>query len=72
MGKRLGLVHVVTYRCEQCSAIHSREVTAHSDGLCRDCGFPMRIDDVFSDRRIVTVPVLIDRRRRAADSSVAA
>ncbi|MFL5896681.1 MAG: hypothetical protein ACJ76Z_16400 [Thermoleophilaceae bacterium] len=52
----------MTYRCEQCRASRSREVTAPEAGMCLACGWPMRIEDVFSDRRIVSVPVLVDRR----------
>jgi hypothetical protein len=55
-------VHIVTYQCEHCRATHTRAVGDHHDGMCRQCGFPMRIDDLFSDRRIVTVPVLAERR----------
>jgi hypothetical protein len=70
MRRRPGKVHIVTYRCEYCLATHTRSVTEHSDGMCSGCGSPMRIDDLFSDRRIVSVPVLADRRdqqqRRAA------
>lgn len=58
-------MHIVTYRCEHCLASHTRSVGRHSDGMCEHCGFPMRIDDLFSDRRIVTIPVTSDRRRES-------
>jgi hypothetical protein len=62
-------VHIVTYRCEQCHATQSRKISEHSDGICAKCGFPMRIDDLFSDRRNVEVPVLMDRRDTPADEA---
>jgi hypothetical protein len=59
---RLQKVHIVTYTCEHCGATHSCQAGFHSDGMCASCGFPMRIQDLFTDRRIVAVPVLWDRR----------
>jgi hypothetical protein len=62
-------VHLVTYQCEQCLATHTRAVTEHGDGMCSSCGFPMRIYDLFSDRRIVVLPVPADRRDARADEA---
>jgi hypothetical protein len=62
-------VHVVTYQCEQCLATHTRPVREHGDGMCTQCGFPMRIDYLFSDRRIVTLPVPAERRDARADEA---
>lgn len=62
-------MHIVTYQCEHCRATHNRAVSEHSDGMCSHCGFPMRIDDLFSDRRIVTLPVPADRRDARADAA---
>ena len=56
------MVHIITYTCEQCGAEHTRRAGVTTDGMCRSCGFPMRINDMFSDRRIVSVPVRFDRR----------
>ena len=53
---------IVTYECEHCGAEQTRAAGVHNDGMCTRCGFPMRIDDLFSDRRIVTLPVTFDRR----------
>jgi hypothetical protein len=30
--------------------------------MCAICGSPMRIDELFSDRRIVSLPVARERR----------
>ena len=68
MRRRPGKVHIVTYRCEQCLATHTRSAGEDSDGMCDECGFPMRIDDLFSDRRIVTLPVNTDRREGSPDA----
>lgn len=65
MRRRPGKVHIVTYRCEDCLATSMRPVGEHSNGMCDRCGSPMRIDDLFSDRRIATVPVMFDRRHHA-------
>ena len=54
--------NIVRYKCEQCQATHTRPVTEHSDGMCTECGSPMRIEDTFKDRRNVPAPVLSDRR----------
>jgi hypothetical protein len=56
------VVHVIAYQCECCRATHTRAVGDHRDGMCRQCGFPMRIERLFADRRIVAVPVPADRR----------
>lgn len=56
----------MTYSCEHCGHEHTCEAGEHSDGMCSACGFPMRIADLFSDRRIVRVPVQFDRRAQAA------
>jgi len=37
--------------------------------MCNACGFPMRIDDLFSDRRFVTLPVQDDRRTLLEDEA---
>ena len=55
-------VHIVTYTCESCGADHTRPVGLATDGMCPLCDCPMRIEDLFSDRRIVSVPVKFDRR----------
>ena len=55
-------MHIITYTCESCGAEHVRHAGVTTDGMCAICGFPMRINDMFSDRRIVSVPVLHDRR----------
>jgi hypothetical protein len=34
--------------------------------MCPACGSPMRIEDLFSDRRIASLPVDQDRREHAA------
>jgi DNA-directed RNA polymerase subunit RPC12/RpoP len=59
-------VHIVSYVCEQCGATQTSETGLRSDGMCHKCGSPMRIEDLFSDRRIVTLPVDDDRRDDAA------
>jgi len=64
MGPRK--VHIVSYTCEQCGATQTCEAGVSSDGMCTSCGSPMRIEDLFSDRRIVTMPVAQDRRDEAA------
>jgi len=62
VARRLDRPHIVRYRCESCEATHQRPVTEQSDGMCPACGWPMRIDAVFHDRRRVSVPVAVDRR----------
>jgi transcription initiation factor IIE alpha subunit len=59
-------VHIVSYTCEQCGATQTAEAGIHSDGMCPACGSPMRIEDLFSDRRIASLPVDQDRREHAA------
>jgi hypothetical protein len=59
-------VHIVTYVCEQCGATQTNEAGLASDGMCPGCQAPMRIEDLFSDRRIATLPVDDDRRDCAA------
>jgi hypothetical protein len=61
-----GKVHIVTYTCEYCGAEQTCQAGMHADGMCHSCGFPMRIDELFSDRRIVTLPVPHERRDNAA------
>jgi transcription initiation factor IIE alpha subunit len=63
---RLRKVHIVSYTCEQCGVTHTCEAGMHSEGMCSKCGSPMRIQDLFSDRRIVSLPVHEDRRVEAA------
>ena len=65
MRRRPGKVHIVTYRCEDCLATDTRSVGLHSHGMCDFCGSPMRIDDLFGDRRIAALPVLFERRQQA-------
>jgi hypothetical protein len=60
--RRPGISHIVVYRCESCRASETRVIGGSADGMCGRCGWPMRIDELFSDRRIVTVPVTKDRR----------
>ena len=55
-------VHIVTYTCEQCGASQTREAGVSNDGMCTSCGSPMKIDDLFGDRRFATLPVDDDRR----------
>ena len=57
--------HIVSYTCDRCGATHTARVGLHTDGMCPACGSPMKIDDLFSDRRLVSVPVPDDRRDRA-------
>jgi transcription initiation factor IIE alpha subunit len=59
-------VHIVTYTCEQCGATQTCQTGMGTDGMCAVCGSPMKIDDLFGDRRIVTLPVEDDRREHAA------
>lgn len=59
-------VHIVTYICKQCGTEQTAEAGVHSDGICPVCGSPMRIEDLFSDRRFATLPVDDDRRDHAA------
>jgi hypothetical protein len=66
MQRRAGKVHIVSYRCEHCLTTHTRSTDDQAAGVCSDCGSPMRIDDLFSDRRFVTIPVDAERRVEAA------
>jgi hypothetical protein len=59
-------VHIVSYTCEQCGTTHSCEAGLHCEGICTKCGSLMRIEDLFSDRRIVSLPVRVERRAEAA------
>jgi transcription initiation factor IIE alpha subunit len=59
-------VHIVEYTCEHCGVSQTAEAGVDSDGMCPRCGSPMRIKDLFSDRRIATLPVDDDRRDDAA------
>jgi transcription initiation factor IIE alpha subunit len=59
-------IHIVQYICEQCGSAQANEAGIHSDGMCPTCGSPMRIEDLFVDRRIVTLPVDEERREHAA------
>ena len=58
-------VHIVRYRCEQCGTEQTSEAGLRSDGMCSKCGSPMKIEDLFTDRRIVSLPVGDDRRDEA-------
>ena len=62
-------VHIVSYACEQCGGAHTCEAGMHSDGMCTACGSPMRIEDLFGDRRFATLPVSRDRRVVASDGA---
>jgi hypothetical protein len=55
-------VQIVSYTCEFCGAHHSCEAGVQSHGMCSVCGSPMLIEDLFTDRRFVSLPVHIDRR----------
>jgi DNA-directed RNA polymerase subunit RPC12/RpoP len=59
-------VHIVTYICEHCGATQVSQTGVDSQGMCPNCGSPMKIDDLFSDRRIALLPVDEDRRHHAA------
>jgi transcription initiation factor IIE alpha subunit len=59
-------VHIVSYTCEQCGTTQTCEAGVRNDGMCAKCESPMKIDDLFRDRRIVTLPVDDDRREHAA------
>jgi transcription initiation factor IIE alpha subunit len=59
-------VHIVTYTCEQCGTTETCQAGVDSDGMCPKCGSPMKIDDLFRDRRFATLPVDDDRREHAA------
>jgi transcription initiation factor IIE alpha subunit len=58
--------HVVSYFCEQCGETQTSQAGVRSDGMCVKCGSPMKIEDLFSDRRFATLPVDDDRRDTAA------
>jgi hypothetical protein len=62
-------VHIVTYQCEHCLATHTRPAGERTDGMCANCGYPMKIEDLFGDRRFVSVPVQADRRDSDADEA---
>ena len=55
-------MHIVSYTCESCGAVHTCEAGVTSDGMCSRCGVPMRIEDLFSDRRFASLPVEQERR----------
>ena len=55
-------MHIVSYTCECCGAEQSQQAGFSTDGMCPLCENPMRIRDLFADRRIVSVPVQFDRR----------
>ena len=59
-------VHIVTYVCEQCGSTQTSQAGLKSDGMCHKCGSPMRIEDLFGDRRFAMLPVDDDRRDYAA------
>ena len=71
MPKRALTVHIVKYTCESCGAEHTRSAGMHTDGMCKVCGFPMRINDLFGDRRIASVPVTLDRRIELGEAEAA-
>jgi hypothetical protein len=64
-------LHIVSYTCEHCGAEHTCTAGVQSDGMCHACGSLMRIEDLFSDRRIVTLPVTRDRRSDSDDQRAA-
>jgi hypothetical protein len=39
-----------------------RVVSPQAEGICVVCSEPMLIDDLFADRRSVSMPVPMDRR----------
>jgi hypothetical protein len=59
-------VHIVTYTCEQCGTTQTCQAGIESHGMCAICGSPMKIDDLFRDRRFATLPVDKERRDHAA------
>lgn len=65
MQGRLAKVHIVAYSCEQCGVDQTSPAGVESDGMCPRCGSPMKIDDLFRDRRIALLPVDDDRREDA-------
>jgi hypothetical protein len=58
-------VHIITYTCEFCGAERSCKAGVESDGMCASCGSPMRIENLFDDRRIIALPVRWERRALA-------
>ena len=64
-------MHIVTYTCESCGAEHTCAAGMRTDGMCKACGYPMRINDFFGDRRIVSVPVRFDRRTDLGEAEAA-
>ncbi|HYZ28740.1 MAG TPA: hypothetical protein VE570_06760 [Thermoleophilaceae bacterium] len=62
MQRRQGKTHIVSYTCESCGAVHTCEAGVRCDGMCAECAVPMRIEDLFSDRRFVWLPVHRERR----------
>jgi hypothetical protein len=59
-------VHIVKYTCEQCGSTHMHEAGIDCEGMCRKCGSPMRIEDLFGDRRMAMLPVDEERRHHVA------
>jgi predicted Zn-ribbon and HTH transcriptional regulator len=59
-------VHIVEYTCEHCGFTHTHEAGVDCDGMCPVCKSPMRIEDLFGDRRFATLPVDEERRHHAA------
>ncbi|HEX6714127.1 MAG TPA: hypothetical protein VF066_12110 [Thermoleophilaceae bacterium] len=55
-------VHIVTFVCEQCGTTAAAEAGVQSDGMCPKCDSPMKIEDLFGDRRFATLPVDDERR----------
>ena len=53
---------IVTFTCESCGAEHTRPAGFATEGICPTCGRPMRIDDLFGDRRSESLPVPRERR----------
>jgi hypothetical protein len=64
--ERLIKVHIVSYECEHCGATQTAQAGFHSEGMCVVCGSPMKIDDLFSDRRFALLPVDEERRDHAS------
>lgn len=53
---------IIAFTCESCGAEHTGPAGFSTEGMCPICGRPMRIDDLFGDRRSKSWPVPRERR----------